>query len=301
MTGGQENKLSMYLTIRDYNVPYTAITSTIPNFVVNNTSFISLIPQIQSLSQQQKADTTNLSASKMQYRNNLSVQVADYARKLNALAKFTNNLALLADTKITESKLKHMADTAVRDYAQLMYDRAQSNLTTLPQYGIITATQNNLAALISGYNTILSKPTVGKIESTKITKQIAAAFKSADGYLANMDAGVEIVRLTQPDFYFGYKKARKVGTTHSRSFTAHVAVLDKKTGEGISAAMVSFIDAGGVVQLSKKTAEKGSINVKSMTTGVYTIKAEKVGYTTQTVTVNITDGEFTQISVALEK
>ena len=63
---------------------------------------------------------------------------ADYARKLGTYAKFTNNTTLAQEVKFTESKLRQVADTAVKDFGQLVYNRAQLIVASLATYGIYT-------------------------------------------------------------------------------------------------------------------------------------------------------------------
>lgn len=57
-------------------------------------------------------------------KESLIVTTADYTRKLGVYAKFTNNATLAQEVKFTEGKLRQVADTAVKDYAQIVYDRA---------------------------------------------------------------------------------------------------------------------------------------------------------------------------------
>ena len=164
MTNPEESRLSMYLTFRDYQAGYTAITSPLPNYSVNLTIFLNTLPQIQAYSQKQKTSTKGVVDNKNQLKENLIVMAADYFRKLAAFAKFTNNATLAQEVKIPESKLRQVADTAVKDYAQIAYDRAQANVAALAAYGITAATQTSFLSAINAYYASIGKPGVSRTE-----------------------------------------------------------------------------------------------------------------------------------------
>ena len=172
MTGQEESRLSMYLSFKDYQAPYTAITNPLPNYTTNSTTFLNTIPQIQAISEQQKISKKGVTDGKNQLKESLIVTSADYFRKLGTYAKFTNNATLAQEVKITESKLRQVADTAVKDYAQIAYDRSQPIVASLAAYGITAATQTALAAAIIAYNTSIGKPGTSRTEGGITTQQL---------------------------------------------------------------------------------------------------------------------------------
>jgi hypothetical protein len=308
MTNQEESRLSMYLTLKDFQASYTAITNPLPNYSANSTIFLNTIPQIQAFSQLQKTSKKGAAEGKNQLKESLIVTTADYFRKLAAFAKFTNNVTLAEEVKIPESKLRQVADTAVKDYAQIAYDRGQTNLAALASYGITAATQTTLSA--AAYNASIGKPGVSRTESGKTTKQLKALFKTADTALANMDAAVEIVRLTQVDFYNAYQKARKIIYTGIGSLAVKALVTDATTGEPLKGVTVSFsLDGVGAKakaanakpDLVKKTAEKGRFNIKTLPAGIYSVTIKKNGYADQIITVAVSDGEMSELNVQLTK
>ena len=310
MTNQEESRLSMYLTFKDFQAAYTTITNALPNYSANSKIFLDTIPQIQAFSEQQKISKKGVTEGKNQLKETLIVMTADYFRKLGAYAKFTNNATLAQEVKVPESKLRQVADTAVKDYAQIAYDRAQTNVTALATYGITAATQTTLLNAITAYNASIGKPGVSRTESGQMTKQLKALFKTADTALANMDAAVEIVRLTQVNFYNGYQKARKIVYTGIGSLSVKALVTDAKTGAPLKGVTVSFsLDGGSVkakatnvkTEVVKKTAEKGGFNIKSLPAGVYSVTVKKNGYADLVTTIAISDGEMSELNVQLTK
>lgn len=92
-----------------------------------------------------------------------------------------------------------------------MYDRAQTNVAALATYGITAATQTSFLNAINTYNASIGKPGATRIESGQTTKQLVSLFNTANNTLDNMNAGVKIVRISQPAFYTGYKNTCEVG------------------------------------------------------------------------------------------
>lgn len=310
MTSQQEDRLSMYLTFKDYQAPHSSITDGLPNYLENSNIFLDTIPQIQSIWEQQKLSKKGVTDGKNQLKETLIVLTADYARKLGAYAKFTNNAKLAQEVKFSEGKLRQVADTAVKNYGQIVYNLSQPLIGSLPQYGINEETQATLADAITAYNDSIGKPGAERSEGTQITKQLAALFKTADTALENMDAAVEIVRLTQVDFYNGYKSARKVIETGSGSLSVKGLVTDAQTGSPLKGVTVSFALDGGMAkaattttepEIVKKTAEKGGFNIKGLATGTYQVTSKKAGYADQVITISVSDGEMTVVDVKMEK
>ena len=313
MTNQDESRLSMYISLRDWQTNYTAITSPLPNYTENSTSFVNTIPLIQDVAKQQKISKTGLAENKNQLKDALIISIADYSGKLGAYAKFTNNPVLAQEIKFTAGRLKKEADTAIRDYAQIVYDRAQPIVASLATYGITAVTQTALLTAITNYNASIGKPAAGKVESSQLTKQLAGFFATAEGALANMDAAVEIVKLSQPNFYNGYKNVRKVVVMGVGSLAVKGLVTDAMSGEPIKGATLSFALDGGVSlakaksstaqteSIVKKTADKGGFNIKSLPSGMYTVTIKKVGFADQVATVAVADGELTEINIQLSK
>jgi len=310
MTIQQENQLGMLLTFKDFQPTYTAITNTLPNYPANSTIVLNTIPQIQTIAEQQKMSKTGIAKGKNQLKEALIQLAADSARKLVVYAKFTNNAPLEDEVNLSISKLRQVADTAVKDYAQIVYDCIQPIVSTLSTYGLTSTTQTALLNAITNYNAVIGKPGLGRVETSQATKQLAVLFKTALDALAIMDTAVEIVKLTQPNFYNGYKSARKIVNSGTGSLAVRGVVNDMATGKPVKGVTVSFSLNGGAKKVVndngepvvvKKTAEKGGFNIKSLAAGVYQVTLKKMGYTDQVITVSVNDGEMSLVEAKIEK
>lgn len=310
MTNKEESHLSMYLTFKEFQASYTAITAPLPNYTTNSTTFLNAIPQIQTLAEQQKISKKGVTAGKNKLKDALIALAVDNARKMMVYAKFTNNATLAEEINITESKFRQATDTGVKDYAQIIYDRIQPIVASLASYGITAATQTALLNAINAYNATIGKPGLGKAESKQLTLQLKALFKTAEAALANMDAAVEIVRLTQANFYAGYQKAREVVDSGARTLAVKGQVSDAVTGKPVKGATVTFTaeattnspNSGGTVfNIVKKSADKGGFLIKNLAPGVYRVSAGKNGYAEQVRSIAVSDGETSDVNFELAK
>jgi len=317
MTNGQESYLSMFFTVALYGDANSSITSTLPNYSVNHAIVKNTIPQIQSIAELQKVDKKGITKDKNEQKASLIAIAADNARKISAFARFSNNIPLLGEVNISESDFKRCSDTALKDYAQIIYDRSNANLGALSSYNITEASQKEFLDTINSYNAALSTPRLGATIKSQATKQLVTLFETVNRALANMDAAVEIIRVSQPNFYNGYKTARKVIKTGGNSLMVKGSIVDAMTGEPLKGATLLFSPnienttmktaTNGIVAskrevvLTKRTAEKGGFNIKSLTSGVYEVTVKKHGYKEQVVTVAVTDGELSDLKIELAK
>jgi hypothetical protein len=299
MTNYQESKLSMYLATRDFMTANVTILTALPNFAANQTAFQGAITQIQVNSTLQVFDKTGIAANKSAAKKTLIGLAVDTARKVTAYAKLNNNQTLLMEVNYSESGLKKLPDTTLRDAAQGIYDRTQSNLAALATYGITAAMQTALQNAITAYNTEVPKPRLGITERKQATMLLASLFKTADGALDNIDATVEIVRNTQPNFYNGYKTARKIVVTGAGSLAAKCVVTEAATGNPLPVATVKFVLDGGLV-LTKKTAAKGGFVVKTLAAGTYAVSASKPGYKDKELSLYLSEGEMKELVFKME-
>jgi len=311
MKSRQESKLSMYLAVKDYLTTNVAIVNPLPNYSGFSSPFLAAIVQIQNFGEQQRFDKSGLKANKVQLINTLAMLTADSSRKMQAYARYANNQLLLSETKYTESDLKNATDNELRDMSQGIYDRAQSNLNALAAYGITAATQTALLNTINAYVLAIPKPRLGTTEIKQSTIQLANAFAAADSALENIDVIVEIIKLSQPNFYNGYKSVRKLISTGRSSLAVKGVVTDLESGEPLKNVQLSFALAGGGSMpkasikssdvLVKKTAGKGGFNIKSMPAGSYSVTSRKSGYAEQTATIAVADGELSVLNMQLSK
>jgi len=307
MNSKQQSKYNMYLTTDDFLSANDSITTTLPRYQEFHVSFQNGISQIRLSNEQQSIDKSGIANKKSQLRKLLVKLGADTSRKIQSYAKIENNQILLS-----ESDFKYATDSDLETFAQSTYDTAQTQLGNLAQYGVTNETQNDLIRALTDFRAAMPTPRNGAIGTKLSTEQIAKAFTATDKALDNIDALVEIVRISQPEFYSGYKSARKIIDTAVGSLQVKGFVTDASTGEGLKGATVSFelnnnsngllkAKASSSESVKKKTADKGGFNIKTLTEGTYSATVSKNGYADVVTTIAVTNGELAMLNVELVK
>ena len=312
MNSKQQSKYNMYLTADEFLSANDSITTTLPRYQEFHVSFQNGISQIRLSNEQQSIDKSGIANKKSQLRKLLVKLGADTSRKIQSYAKIENNQILLSEAKFSESDFKYATDSDLETFAQSTYDTAQTQLGNLAQYGVTNETQNDLIRALTDFRAAMPTPRNGAIGTKLSTEQIAKAFTATDKALDNIDALVEIVRISQPEFYSGYKSARKIIDTAAGSLQIKGFVTDASTGEGLKGATVSLelnnnsngllkAKASSSESVKKKTADKGGFNIKSLPEGTYSATVSKNGYADVVTTIAVTNGELAMLNVELVK
>jgi len=312
MTNDQESHLNMQLTTAKFCDENSTAVSSLPAYSSNLQILFESNLQIQDIAGFQGTGPSGITSNKKQLRLNLNASASDTARKLTSFAKLTDNYTLLGEVSFSESDFKKFSDSETRDKAQIIYNKAQEHISELAVYGLNVETQTILQNSIASFSNVIVAPRIGITNKSQATKQLASLFKTAGTALEKMDAAVEIVKLSEPIFYDGYKMARKVISKGTGKLAVKGLVTETGNGQPIKGVTVTFTLDGttdqlkaasndGQAELSKTTAAKGGFNIKSLAAGIYKASFKKMGYAGQVVTVNVNDGEKTVVEVKLNK
>jgi len=309
MNKKQENRFNMYLATVDFCEQSSPIMGPLPNFSDNLIKLKAINDQIFIYGGEQSRNISGTTLAKKDLRENLENLAADSARKAMAFATVTKNQVLFQEVNYTLSDLHRMPDTLLAETTTIIHSRIEANMIGMVAYQVSAATQQEFLQAITDYKASLATPRVTKVTQKVATAKLAELFKNGDEVLVEMDAVVEIIRTTQAEIYLGYKSARKMIETGNRKMAVKGLVTDVHSGEPIKGAIISFWPDGdatktyaaGDASLVKKTGQKGGFYVSIMPAGAYRVSLRKVGYTEQTLTIYVNDGELTTVDVALAK
>jgi len=306
----QKVKLSMYMVVKDFLSFNKTIVENLPNYLANATVLENNINQIQAVAELQEFDKTGIADKKKQLRASLIAQAEDFSHKLVAYATNTGNMILLKEVKYSKSELNRAADADLKNMTQCIYDRANANIATLGDYGITDGMLTTFLATISSFNEAIPTVREGATSKKLYTTQLENLYKATDAAIDNIDKIVEIVRLSQPDFYTGYQNSRMIINTAGGTVALKGVVTDAASLEPLKGATITITPTGGSAALNpngageaivKKTAEKGGFMVKSLPEGTYSATIAKSGYKEQVVAVAVTDGEMSELNVEQTK
>lgn len=304
----QENRLNMYLAVRNFVIPNEEVAKTVPNFMTNYAIVQNTIAEIQSVAEFQRTDKTGLALGKNKQRELLIVMAAENSSIVLSYAKSIKNDLLLSEAKFKESDLSRLSDVALKDSSMIIYNKAEENISNLAEYGITPETQAEFLKAINSFNISIQSPRHGINEKSQATKKIPELFKKADDAIENMDFAVNGVKRRLPDFYNGYRSARVLVDLGTGRLALKATVRDRLTGEPVRGVSFSFLHDGmkaagtsGNGEISKKSAEKGRLQIKSMPSGNYKVVISKPGYKDKEAVVSIGEGERSEMVVELEK
>jgi len=301
MNGKQQSKQRMYKVVIAFLKKNLAIIPKLPQFRTHLSILEEEVTRIEESGEQQITPTTGIKTEKNVLRMELINLAADSSRRITAYAKVNKNNVLLKETKFTISELRNNSEFELRERCRVILDRIAGNLSSLAEYGIDENTKTLLEQRISALEAAGPSPRLGTSSKKQSTQSITSSFTRADAALDMMDTLVEIVRLTETDFYNGYKTVRKLVDTSTRSRVLQGRVVNA-AGEPIKGVTVSLyrIDNGSTLPvLVKVTAEKGGFNVKSMDAGMYRVTFTKPGLTPQERNVAISETDLVELEVKM--
>jgi len=302
MNTRQETKLKMLLALRNFLRANPDVLAMLPNSEEFLTILDAAIVQILADNEQQQYGINNASGNKKKARETLVNTIADGSRKIQAYAMYVKNSDLLNSTKSLESDLRISSDIEVLNIGKGLYAKINENIAQLADYGLTAATQTAFSGNLQDFEAAIPGVRQSKVDLQAITADLILNFGIADEAVANIDALVGIVRLSQPAFYANYKAIRKVVPAGGSTLQVNGVVTDAETGEPVVNATLSFLLSGetepAVVKLS---AAKGGFMIKSLAEGVYAVTISKLGYQTQTVSITVTADALCTLNVKLVK
>jgi hypothetical protein len=234
----------------------------------------------------------------------------DVIRKTIAYATVVNNSVLLTQVKYTESAVNKSSDSNLSSISQVVHDAANANAAALVAYGVTAANITTLQTTITSFIAAIPKGRVGTTDGGEATLLLATLIKTLIDTWAKIDTLVEVVKVSQPNFYNEYRNVRKVISTGNGSFALKGSATELNSGDPVAKATFTFAPSNGLLKnavanskdnIIKKTAAKGKFNIKSMPEGTYTVTITKPGYKDLVVTVSVVNGELAKLDVILEK
>jgi len=310
MTNYQESKYSMMIGTRDYLIKNSEIAKTLPAFGELFPGFNANINQIQVQRELQEIDKSGITDTKSMLRFDLTSQALDVSRKTEVYARMNNNAILAKEVHYSETDLNKSADSKLKDKALVIYDKANANVAALAVYGIRPEMLTALKNSIDLFNASIPTTRTGKTETKQVTNQLTKLLKANDELLTKFDLLVEVVRLTEPVFYSGYKDHRKIINTGTGSLAMIAKATDALTGEAVKGVKFTLIHQNGTgnkpetktgEQLVKITAQKGILHIKNLTDGPYLTIVSKTGYKEKELIVNKATGDRINLNVQLER
>jgi len=301
MTTLQIQKLRMYIALRILLRANPAILAKLPNANELLTALDNAIAEIQANDLLKKKTANEIKEIINASRASLTRDILSTSRKIQAYADYKKDIAMLKDTKYTDTSLSGLSDVELVQVAKSLYEIVNQYMNELLPYELNPQTQQTLMNDATQYETSSPQLDAKNREQKNITAAIVENYKTADGIVASLDKQVEIVHDTEPAFYKEYRTTRKVDVP--RDVVQLVAkITDAQTGAGIPNATVTFTQTDATADpIVKPSADKGGFQIKTIAPGIYTVTVVKLGYLTQTLSITLPGDEPYSLDVKMVK
>lgn len=305
----EKAKLRMYLKMKDFFALYNAILAVLPNFSAVLGDFNSFLNTILSLVSVQTLDKKGIIEAKKEWKKKLCVLTDDVKNKLHSYALFSNDLALMSETKKTDKAIERLPDSELYGYAQSMYNRAQSRLGSLGSYGVTAATQTSLQSAINSFLTYIPKPGEGVNDTKQTAVKLSDIFKSQDLTMTKVDSLLSIIKYTQPSVYAAYLDAVQIIPIGRRKDALNCRVFDAETQKGIKGVQLTFVLETDALNkavtkaepIIRTTSTKGGLRVKSMEAGTYKVRVVYTGFYEEETSVVYNGNDLAKLNVFLKR
>jgi hypothetical protein len=308
MTNRQECQLKMYRGTSDYLGTNSVIGRDLPGYGAKVEELRSTILEIEKICEAQMYDRTGITREKQQLRDRLITLTYSISIRLEAFAKINSNTALMEEVKFSNSFLKSSPERGLINHARLVYKKAEENMNSLEGFSITPETQAALKETINGFEKALVTPRLGIAERRFATTRLRNLFEDADKTLAFIDVLMNIVIEEHLDFYYGYRRVRRVTIKATGSVALKAKVVDTPWKVPLKGVKFEFVSDNPLatgkkakVELVRTTGQNGKFSIKTLAEANYTIRISKSGYKIKAVTVEVRIGETAEMNVELEE
>jgi hypothetical protein len=301
MNTNQDNKLSMWMVLRNYLQENSAVTNQIPGFALWFGRLADCINNVMHTTEVQAAVVKGLTEQKNKLEEDLMLKLLEVAAKVRAHAVISDDLILEGRFKLSMRKLRNMPDLILLAKAQGLLADARTVQAEAAEYGLSQELLSHAQALADAYAQAMPQPREGIDARKQQTRAMAEEFKKGDEVLKGMDVLMGVVRYTDTLFYSGYRRARRITNTARRTRALQLWVKDAGRGKPVVLAKVFLKTADGeaVLRKPRKTGKSGSVIMRHMAPGEYTYEVVMGGFVSESGKFYINRGEMTRVVVML--
>ena len=294
-------KLHMYLTVRIFLRSNPAILAKLPNAEEYLGELDAAILELQNNIAQQEAGVAELRSEEDKLYKRLLATIIENQGKLKAFAQHENDMLMLDFCKKSKTVLEAMSEGDLVRYAKTMLGYLTANAEKLVKYQIKAEDTAALQKVTNDYDAIGPELTKAKSDLDQTKLSVGSGYQKTDAIMAKLDIEMEIVKVSDSDFYNQYKSLRHINRNiNSCMLVGHI--FEAETGKELPNATVSFkLNDSNDEPIVKLSAEKGGFQIKSIAAGIYTVTITKIGYIAQTTQLIITGDEKVVFDVHLVK
>lgn len=293
----------MYVLVRDFLLASSAITGKWSAFAALFASFVDYIEEIFTVSGQQEADKSGTTKSKSKIKKMLIEKMEEVSLKCVSYATVAEDYVFLNLIKYVKTDLQKLADADLVKTAEAFHTNVLPKVALVAEYDLVPAELADVLSLKSDFYEVYTAPRKNIQLSAQLTQRQNLLFKLADPLLVKIDAMVQSLIKSQPEFVETYNKKRVITQTASRTLAFKLKVVDDATGLPIAKAKVRVKSKSGseLWKNVKLTGAQGGVTDKLASDGEYDYEVLYGGYVKETGSFFINEGTTTDVVVRLKK
>jgi hypothetical protein len=255
------------------------------------------IDAIENLRDQQEQDITGVTLDKQNKRLALEDSTYTVGSIIVFYASTINNQKLLRKVNFTRSSLTLARDNELPGMSDQVHQAAVDNAAALLPFGLTAIMTTALGNAITGFVNEISAPRAALSETSAATEQLPPVFVATTKLLEEqLDMGMELYRVSQPDFYSKYHKARIIVNSPTEKRALQAQFVELVSGEPIEHVNV-VVDT----DITRRSSKLGNIYVQSLDEGSHNLKGTLPGFTDGVEAFNVISGETTKLIVKMNK
>jgi len=283
----QEDQLKMLYEVKAVIEKWNAIWSSNAIFTAAYTELCRIITLIEKNRDAQLASSVVQTGEKTIIWKKLVEETLFLSKRLCSFANVSKNTELQAKVYVTSTKLNVSRDSKLIGICNNLITSAQSHLTDIEPYLVTSKYLQDYQTLVQNYAVASTKPKSVRDEIKTATENLVSNFKDTNDVLIHrLDLDIEMFKASAHDFYSQYQSARMVNKTGRKTSLLVIHIVSAATKEAIENVTVTItLTSDPSVVIVKKSKKKGALYVPNLAEGNYTVKVEKIGLTTQEISI----------------
>jgi hypothetical protein len=295
------NMINANITYCDAN---TTATSGITSFATVLGNVKSKMVLINSLNQIGDGTTTGVTLDTKLLRKAMTGLALKCGNATLAYANSVHNNTLAALVNYTESKLNSLKKEDVDDTCEAIHDATNDNIAAVTPFGATATDVTDLQAAIALYRTASQNPRQAIISRSQAKLQADNMIREViDDLLAGqLDKMAGTLKLSNPEFYSGYKQSREIIDLGTTTAKIRGTVLDVNDTPLRNVEFTIYKTGTGEVVAETRTDIKGKYGISKLPVGIVDLKWVLSGYKTVTEReVKITAGKELRRKIVMEE
>lgn len=207
----QTNRFQMLLATQSYLDDNQTLWSAIPIVNTFKTELDGLIQDIREQLQSTGVDTSGMTSTKNQLKEQIAEKTAVLSGALAAYAAVSGNEDLLSNGYLTKTEVLRLRDVTLPEVLQSFVGLMNSEVADMSDYGVTEAQITDLAASVDDFRELVGQPRLKRSETNAAKREASALIDDGIDLLNNkMDKVMLQFKYSNGSFYEGYENARVI-------------------------------------------------------------------------------------------